>query len=227
MNSEHKWNSLLPFFELPEQLPGNVSTAATLGSYYMALLHPYEDVYKQTLQTQHLKALAATGRYPPAPPRPAPVGAPQPGFPPQPPPPPGMMRPGGTPDMMGMMNAPNPNAPVANPALNNSAYPFPGMASRIPPQQVSPPVDPSHSLHEPPLSSVAPLAVDFPPGIGGLHPDLNAVDHDAQVLKRKLSEEAEDDNRRSRQRIGTLFLRLQFSSFTKHALNITGGNSVS
>src|ERR1700731_652224 len=43
----------------------DVPAAAVLGKYYMVLLHPFEDAYKQNLQSQHIKALAAAGRHAP------------------------------------------------------------------------------------------------------------------------------------------------------------------
>ncbi|PPQ67356.1 hypothetical protein CVT24_011539 [Panaeolus cyanescens] len=54
------WSSILQHFDLPEEFPNSPvgdsnSVALTLSHYYMSILHPFEEVYKKSIQEQNRK----------------------------------------------------------------------------------------------------------------------------------------------------------------------------
>ncbi|KAJ6519625.1 hypothetical protein C8R45DRAFT_952140 [Mycena sanguinolenta] len=62
LSRDNTWHLLLPQFDLPEEYPlpnGQTSVAQMLAQYYMAMLLPFEDVYRNNLQNQHRKAQAS------------------------------------------------------------------------------------------------------------------------------------------------------------------------
>ncbi|KAJ3517378.1 hypothetical protein NLJ89_g540 [Agrocybe chaxingu] len=63
------WQALLPHFELPDEFPtvqanNSSSVAVMLHQYYMAILHPFEIIYKKNVQDQQKKAHLPQGGHP-------------------------------------------------------------------------------------------------------------------------------------------------------------------
>ncbi|KAF8912810.1 hypothetical protein CPB84DRAFT_1670865 [Gymnopilus junonius] len=61
VTNANSWGSMLHHFDLPEHFPevqanGSTSVATMLSQYYMALLHPFEEMYKKNIQEQQKKA---------------------------------------------------------------------------------------------------------------------------------------------------------------------------
>ena len=54
--SNNGWSAILAQFSLPGEVPPLPADAQTLGQYYMALLHPFEEMYKRNMQDQHKRA---------------------------------------------------------------------------------------------------------------------------------------------------------------------------
>ncbi|KAJ7431827.1 hypothetical protein B0H11DRAFT_2128655 [Mycena galericulata] len=62
LSRDNAWHTILPHFDLPEEYPlpnGTTSVAQMLAQYYMAILLPFEDVYRNNIQNQHRKAQAS------------------------------------------------------------------------------------------------------------------------------------------------------------------------
>ena len=64
VNANNAWGSILPHFDLPDEFPqmqanGSTSVALMLSQYYMAILFPFEEVYRKNLQDQRGKASMA------------------------------------------------------------------------------------------------------------------------------------------------------------------------
>ncbi|KAJ7706389.1 hypothetical protein B0H17DRAFT_1126052 [Mycena rosella] len=78
LSRDNGWHLILPHFDLPEEYPlpnGTTSVAQMLAQYYMAILLPFEEVYRNNVQNQQRKAQASRqaslqGLPPTAPPRP-------------------------------------------------------------------------------------------------------------------------------------------------------------
>ncbi|KAJ7783566.1 hypothetical protein DFH07DRAFT_192296 [Mycena maculata] len=63
LSRDNGWHTILPHFDLPEEYPlpnGSTSVAQMLSQYYMAILLPFEDVYRNNVQNQQRKARQAT-----------------------------------------------------------------------------------------------------------------------------------------------------------------------
>ncbi|KAF8225042.1 hypothetical protein L208DRAFT_1380821 [Tricholoma matsutake] len=56
VTSNNGWSAILAQFSLPGELSSQPSVAQTLGQYYMAMLHPFEEMYKRNMQDQQKKA---------------------------------------------------------------------------------------------------------------------------------------------------------------------------
>src|SRR5271154_2396823 len=85
VNANNAWGSILPHFDLPDEFPqmqanGSTSVALMLSQYYMAILFPFEEVYRKNLQDQRGKVSMAGRPGMPAQQFPAPStpGAPRP-----------------------------------------------------------------------------------------------------------------------------------------------------
>ncbi|KAJ7102129.1 hypothetical protein B0H15DRAFT_313165 [Mycena belliarum] len=62
VSRDNGWHSILPHFDLPEEYPlphGSTSVAQALAQYYIAILLPFEEVYRNNIQNQHRKAQAS------------------------------------------------------------------------------------------------------------------------------------------------------------------------
>ncbi|KAJ7786105.1 hypothetical protein B0H16DRAFT_1489168 [Mycena metata] len=62
LSRDNGWPLLLSHFDLPEEYPlpnGQTSVAQVLAQYYMAILHPFEEVYRNNLHNQQRKAQAS------------------------------------------------------------------------------------------------------------------------------------------------------------------------
>ncbi|KAF7339818.1 hypothetical protein MVEN_01898300 [Mycena venus] len=62
LSRDNSWHLMLPHFDLPEEYPlsnGQSSVAQMLAQYYMAMLLPFEEVYRNNMQTQQRKAQAS------------------------------------------------------------------------------------------------------------------------------------------------------------------------
>ncbi|KAJ7630741.1 hypothetical protein FB45DRAFT_916453 [Roridomyces roridus] len=66
LSRENLWHTILPHFDLPEDynLPNGTSVAQMLAQYYMAILGPFEEFYRQNIQNQQRKAQAASRQGP-------------------------------------------------------------------------------------------------------------------------------------------------------------------
>lgn len=60
VTANNLWNGIAAALELPEEspasLPGNVSIAQTLQSYYQAILQPFEEMYRRKMSEQQKRA---------------------------------------------------------------------------------------------------------------------------------------------------------------------------
>ncbi|KAF8213271.1 hypothetical protein K438DRAFT_1915407 [Mycena galopus ATCC 62051] len=62
LSRDNSWHLILPQFELPEEYPlpnGQTNVAQMLAQYYMAMLFPFEEVYRNNIQNQQRKAQAS------------------------------------------------------------------------------------------------------------------------------------------------------------------------
>ncbi|KAJ7139928.1 hypothetical protein C8R44DRAFT_765813 [Mycena epipterygia] len=62
LSRDNGWHLILPHFDLPEEYPlpnGSTSVAQLLAQYYMAILLPFEEVYRSNVQNQRQKAQAS------------------------------------------------------------------------------------------------------------------------------------------------------------------------
>ncbi|KAJ7107628.1 hypothetical protein C8R43DRAFT_1243642 [Mycena crocata] len=62
LSRDNGWQLMLPHFDLPEEYPlpnGSTSVAQMLAQYYMAILLPFEEVYRNNVQNQQRKAQAS------------------------------------------------------------------------------------------------------------------------------------------------------------------------
>ena len=199
VNGNNAWGSILPHFDLPDEFPqvqanGSTSVALMLSQYYMAILFPFEEVYKKNLQDQRGK-VSMTGRQ---------------GMPPQqfPPSVPGAPRPSlgmSNTQQLGMrpMNSNNlmPQVLPGGPIPSNGLAQF----SSVPPTQ-----------HHPSSTSLPIGSIDthtpIPSELDSLmHADSNLLDPDIQGIKRKLDQD-DRDIKRARQKTGTLeFIHYSFA----------------
>ncbi|KAJ6574910.1 hypothetical protein B0H19DRAFT_1126314 [Mycena capillaripes] len=63
LSRDNGWQLILPHFDLPEEYPlpnGSTNVAQMLSQYYMAILFPFEEVYRNNVQTQQRKAAQAS-----------------------------------------------------------------------------------------------------------------------------------------------------------------------
>lgn len=66
---QNGWNQIIRHFDLPELLPGHPasgqrSSAQVLASYYNAILHPFEEVWRRNVQENNRKVMMSGGRPP-------------------------------------------------------------------------------------------------------------------------------------------------------------------
>ncbi|KAJ7492815.1 hypothetical protein FB451DRAFT_1165747 [Mycena latifolia] len=62
LSRDNGWHLILPHFDLPEEYPlphASNSVAQVLAQYYMAILLPFEEVYRNNVQSQQRKAQAS------------------------------------------------------------------------------------------------------------------------------------------------------------------------
>ncbi|KAJ7225717.1 hypothetical protein GGX14DRAFT_640560 [Mycena pura] len=62
LSRDNGWHLILPHFDLPEEFPlpnGSNSVAQLLAQYYMAILLPFEEMYRNNIQNQQRKAQAS------------------------------------------------------------------------------------------------------------------------------------------------------------------------
>ncbi|KAJ6604456.1 hypothetical protein DFH09DRAFT_1122750 [Mycena vulgaris] len=62
LSRDNGWHLILPQFDLPEEYPlpnGTTSVAQMLAQYYMAILLPFEEVYRNNVQNQQRKVQAS------------------------------------------------------------------------------------------------------------------------------------------------------------------------
>ncbi|KAK7064389.1 hypothetical protein R3P38DRAFT_2824227 [Favolaschia claudopus] len=62
LSRDNSWHLILPQFDLPEEYPlpnGQTSVAQVLAQYYMAMLFPFEEIYRSNVQTHQRKAQAS------------------------------------------------------------------------------------------------------------------------------------------------------------------------
>ncbi|KAJ7655021.1 hypothetical protein DFH06DRAFT_1329390 [Mycena polygramma] len=62
LSRDNSWHTILPHFDLPEEYPlpnGSTSVAQMLAQYYMAILLPFEEVYRSNVHNQRQKAQAS------------------------------------------------------------------------------------------------------------------------------------------------------------------------
>ncbi|KAJ7042444.1 hypothetical protein C8F04DRAFT_1075940 [Mycena alexandri] len=62
LSRDNGWHLILSQFDLPEEYPlpnGQTSVAQMLAQYYMAILHPFEEVYRNNIHNQQRKAQAS------------------------------------------------------------------------------------------------------------------------------------------------------------------------
>ena len=66
VSANNGWSAIAAQFNLPDDITqepsnaGTTSVAQTIAQYYMALLHPFEQYYKNNVQEQQKRALAAS-----------------------------------------------------------------------------------------------------------------------------------------------------------------------
>ena len=66
VSANNSWSAIAAQFNLPDEIAqeppnaGTTSVAHTIAQYYMVLLHPFEQYYKNNLQEQQKRALAAS-----------------------------------------------------------------------------------------------------------------------------------------------------------------------
>ena len=221
LNNSNGWNTILPQFDLPDQFPqanGSTSVAMMLSQYYMAILHPFEEMYKRNLHGQQRKAqlasaqlgaqgqqLSSTASGQGRPPQGGSNGS-QPAFP-------GQMQRGATANTMGLVSQPIAGAHASGSTVNGtSQFHQPSQTPQVPHQQLpsstfnmqQPNQGISQSLNAAPQSeSIAAAHQSNVPAS-----EQNVLDQDVQGIKRKLDSE-EADGKRARQKTGKNLLLIR------------------
>jgi SWI/SNF chromatin-remodeling complex subunit SWI1 len=192
VNGNNAWGSILPHFDLPDEFPqvqanGSTSVALMLSQYYMAILFPFEEVYRKNLQDQRGK-VSMTGRQ---------------GMPPQ-------QFPAST------QGAPRPSLGMSNtqqlgmrPMNSNNLIPQVLPGGSIPSNGLAQYSSVSSTQHHPSSTSLPIGTIDthtpMPSELDSLmHAvDSNLLDPDIQGIKRKLDQD-DRDIKRARQKTGML-----------------------
>lgn len=206
ITNRNGWGLIAAQFDLPDEFPqpqanGSTSVANMLSHYYMAILYPFEELYKRNMP-EHQKRTQVVPR-PPGAPFQSQVGVamqnrPMQGVPglPQSTPPTQLQRTGG--------NAPGqPIGPIHGPASSNTQLPQVPHTPATSNQRPSSATFSSHSGHSGPSSVPSIIATESllslpqPEGIADL--GENVLDQDVQGIKRKIDFE-EGGNKRARQK---------------------------
>ncbi|CAA7266582.1 unnamed protein product [Cyclocybe aegerita] len=167
------WQALLPHFDLPDEFPtvqanNSSSVAVMLHQYYMAILHPFEIIYKKNMQDQQKKAHLPQGGLSDQ----QQFGRPAPGMP-------NMQQPG--------MRPMNPNSLMSQSIPpGNGLGQYPELSQHRPPVQNPHQmgmVDTHNSMAHSELNSL------------GHTVDSNLLDQDNQGIKRKHDQDDRDTKR--------------------------------
>ncbi|KAF8898585.1 hypothetical protein BD779DRAFT_1484669 [Infundibulicybe gibba] len=206
LTSTNGWGAVLPQFDLPEEIPQTqtgslTSVAALLSQHYMALLFPFEEMYKRNMQDQHKRAQMASRQAGPQGPQP-PSTMSRPyqnnihsGAPPLP----GQMQRGMV-NPMGLMNqgVPGPHTSMTGTNGNSNFPPLP-QTPQTPQQRPS-----SAALNIPSTSNLNNVVMHDsmvqPPH--NQSSDVNVLDQDTQGMKRKMVGD-DDDSKRARLKTGS------------------------
>jgi SWI/SNF chromatin-remodeling complex subunit SWI1 len=209
VNGNNAWGSILPHFDLPDEFPqmqanGSTSVALMLSQYYMAILFPFEEVYRKNLHDQRGRVSMA-GR----------PGMPAQQFP--------ASTPGAPRPPLGMSNT---QQLGMRPTNSNNLIPQGLPGGSIPSNGLAQ----YSTVHNPPTQH-HPSSTSLPIGSIDTHTtmpseldslmhavDSNLLDQDVQGIKRKHDQD-DRDIKRARQKTGMLKLYYYISLYLAYCLS--------